>query len=135
MSNLSSPQRTHLVELIVESSGRTASLENGIVANRLIGLPVEGSNRLPTYTTYSLSERSLESTRTARIPSYTTYKTTESGALEKVVKYGSSISYIASAPAPPSPTKDLRTNKPELRLRSRTDEGHVGGPFCAPCTQ
>ena len=125
-SHLSSPSRTHLVELILESTGPSSSaLENGIIAKKLIGLPIAGSSRLPTYTTYSastLSERNNTSI-TPKVPSYTytTYKT-KGSVLEKIIEYGPLISFRASSvPAPPSPTSDLKTNKPNLWLRSRTE--------------
>ena len=143
-SHLSSPSRTHLVELILESTGPSSSaLENGIIAKKLIGLPIAGSSRLPTYTTYSastLSERNNTSI-TPKVPSYATYKTKGSG-LEKIIEYGPLISFRASSvPAPPSPTSDLKTNKPNLWLRSRTESitetigSQPMGHHCAPCTQ
>jgi len=146
-SHLSSPSRTHLVELILESTGPSSSaLENGIIANKVIGLPIAGSSRLPSYTTYSastLSERN-NTLITPKVPSYTTYKSKGSG-LEKIIEYGSSISFqerrASSAPAPPSPSSDLKTNKPNLWLRSRTESitetigSQPSGHHCAPCTQ
>ena len=133
MSTLTSPTRGGLVELS-EFTG-PSSLENGIIAKKVIGEPRSGTTRVPTYTTFSSSTSTRPSIILEPISNkitYTTYKTSSTGSLQKFIEYGELIPHASTAiaPAPPSPSKDL---KPGILLRSRIHE--ESGTFCAPCTQ
>jgi len=132
MSTLSSPTKG-FVELS-EFTG-PSSLENGIMAKKVIGEPISGTSRIPTYTTFSSSTSTRPYVTLEPISNkitYTTYKISSTGTLQKVVECGELIPHALTpiSPAPPSPSKDL---KPGILLRSRIHE--ESGPTCAPCTE